>query len=139
MCLDALDRYNPAIGPLENFLNNHVSNRLKNLKRDKYFRPGNCPSSSGDAKTRMNLINALPLDGGEAPDKSLVLGSCQDGLNPLLKMLAEDTHDYIVDRLPPDLKTFFYSAIGGNKVRKPILEKLRIVIIEILKEREQNE
>lgn len=135
MCLDALHRYDPSIGPLENFLNNHVANRLKNLKRDKYFRPGHCPVSSGAAKIRMNLINALPLDGGDIPQNSVILGTSFVESNPFENLLAQDTHDYIVNKLSPELKPIFYSVINGNKVRKPILENLREAIAKILKER----
>src|SRR5262245_303699 len=38
MALEALPRYRPELGPLENFLATHVRNRLQNRKRDEYFR-----------------------------------------------------------------------------------------------------
>jgi len=89
------------------------------------------------ARTRMNLINALPLE--DAPDNSTTVGSSSLEPDPFLLLLAEDTHDYIVDRLPPNLKTHFYSMVGGNKIRKPVADSLRKVVINILEEREQNE
>ena len=39
MCLQALPKWD-GIRPLENFLARHVRNRLNNLRRDKYYRPG---------------------------------------------------------------------------------------------------
>lgn len=36
--MEALDRYD-GIRPLENFLSIHIRNRLKNFKRDNYYRP----------------------------------------------------------------------------------------------------
>jgi DNA-directed RNA polymerase specialized sigma24 family protein len=36
--MEALDRYD-GIRPLENFLSIHIRNRLKNFKRDHYYRP----------------------------------------------------------------------------------------------------
>lgn len=138
MCLDALRRYNPDIGPLENFLNHHVANRLKNLKRDQYFRPGTDLASSGAARIKMNLINALPIGGCDIPENSTVLASASAESDPIEQLLADDTRDYIVDRLPPDLKSSFYIIIGGNKLRKPLLEKLRRTVMDILKERDKD-
>lgn len=36
--MEALDRYD-GVRPLENFLSVHIKNRLKNFKRDHYYRP----------------------------------------------------------------------------------------------------
>jgi DNA-directed RNA polymerase specialized sigma24 family protein len=36
--MEALDRYD-GVRPLENFLSIHIKNRLKNFKRDNYYRP----------------------------------------------------------------------------------------------------
>ncbi|KKM60777.1 hypothetical protein LCGC14_1538440 [marine sediment metagenome] len=137
MCLDALRRYNPTTGPLEHFLNSHVSNRLKNLKRDKYFRPGSCIATSGAARTRMNLVNALPLDNSEIPDSSIILGGAQAEPDPLMQLLADETRDYITDRLPPDMKPIFFAVMSGNKIRQPILDKFRKIVAAILEERDR--
>lgn len=48
LCLDALDRYDGKRN-LYNFLFTHTKNRLKNLKRNKYFR-GECPCKLCDFK-----------------------------------------------------------------------------------------
>lgn len=139
MCLDALCRYNPTVGPLEHFLNSHVTNRLKNLKRDKYFRPGVCVATSGAAKTRMNLINALPLDSFDIPENGVVLGAASAEPSPIMQLIADETRDYIVDRLPPDMKPIFFSVMSGNKIRQPILDKFRKTVATILEERDHDE
>lgn len=136
MCLDALHRYNPTTGPLEHFLNSHVSNRLKNLKRDRYFRPGNCVATSGAAKIRMNLINALPLDNSDISEDSIVLGAASVEPNPLMQLLADETRDYITDRLPPDMKPIFFAVMSGNKIRQPIMDKFRKIVAAILEKRD---
>ena len=136
MCLDALCRYNPATGPLEHFLNSHVSNRLKNLKRDRYFRPGSCVATSGAAKTRMNLINALPLDNSDITEDSIVLGAASAEPDPLMQLLADETRDYITDRLPPDMKPIFFAVMSGNNIRQPIMDKFRKIVATILEERD---
>jgi len=137
MCLDALRRYNPTAGPLEHFLNMHVSNRLKNLKRDRYFRPGSCVATSGAAKTRMNLINALPLDNSDIPNNGIVLGAASEEPDPLMQLLADETRDYITDRLPPDMKPIFFAIISGNTIRQPIIDKFRKIVAAILEERDR--
>ena len=137
MCLDALRRYNPTFGPLEHFLNSHVSNRLKNLKRDSYFRPGSCIATSGAAKTRMNLVNALPLDNSDISENGIVLGGAVAEPDPLMQLLADETRDYITDRLPPDMKPIFFAIMSGNKIRQPILDKFRKIVVTILKERDR--
>lgn len=137
MCLDALRRYNPTTGPLEHFLNSHVSNRLKNLKRDRYFRPGNCIATSGAAKIRMNLINALPLDNSDIPQDGMVLGAASSEPDPLMQLLADETRDYITDRLPPDMKPIFFAVMSGSKIRQPIMDKFRKIVATILEERDR--
>lgn len=138
MCLEALERYDPTIGPIENYLVRHVTNRLKNLKRDKYFRPGSDISTSGLARTRMNLINALPLTTGDIAEQGILLCSGSISVNPLDHMLCEETLFYIRKKLPAHLIESFEELIGNNKVRSPLVEEIRQKIAEILIEREND-
>lgn len=137
MCLDALSRYNPETGPLKHFLNSHVSNRLKNLKRDRYFRPGHCIATSGAAKTRMNLVNALPLDHSDIPKQGFVFGGAEVEPDPHIQLIADETRDYITDRLPPDMKPIFFAILSGATIRKPIIDKFRKIVVVILEERDR--
>lgn len=57
MGMDAYTRYDGK-RPLENFIANHMSNRLKTLKRDKYFRP-----NAGTAETLQLMKKALTCPG----------------------------------------------------------------------------
>jgi hypothetical protein len=138
MCLEAMKRYNPEIGPIENYLVRHVTNRLKNLKRDKYFRPGSDVSSSGLALTRMNLVNALPLGPGDTMENGVLLCSNSINVNPLDQMLCEETIAYICDRIPEHLLEPFWGLMGNNKMRSPLVEEVRQKIAEILSEREDD-
>lgn len=138
MCLEAMKRYDPEIGPIENYLVRHVTNRLKNLKRDKYFRPGSDISSSGLARTRMNLVNALPLGPGDTTESGVLLCSSSISINPLEKMLCEETIVYICERLPEHLLDSFWELMGNNKMRSPLVEEVRQKIAEILSEREDD-
>lgn len=138
MCLEALDRYDSTIGPIENYLVHHVTNRLKNLKRDKYFRPGSDIFSSGLARTRMNLVNALPLDGDNNAEQGVLLCSTCVDIDPIEHLLCDETLTYIRERLPDHLHESFEKLIGNNKVRSSLVEEVRQKVAEILSEREDD-
>ncbi len=62
LALQALRRYRPSRGPLEHYLRVAVNNRLRNLKRDRNFRPDPAnPRRTRQIRTRIGLVNALPL------------------------------------------------------------------------------
>jgi DNA-directed RNA polymerase specialized sigma24 family protein len=136
MCLEALDRYDPDIGPIENYLVRHITNRLKNLRRDKYFRPGSDMSSSGLAMTRMNLVNALPLDGCNIVENGVLLCSMPISDNPLDNLLRDETLTYVREHLPKHLRESFEDLLGNNKVRSPLVAEIQQVVAEILDQRD---
>lgn len=139
MCLEALERYDPNIGPIENYLVRHVTNRTKNLKRDHYFRPGSDASTSGLARVRMNLVNALPLnDEEDFEEKGVILVSMPSSSNPIDHLLCDETFEYIYSRLPDDLRDTFELLIGNNSVRSPMVEEVRKKVSEILNERDND-
>lgn len=130
MCLDALKRYKKNRGPLENFLRAHVSNRLKNLKRDNYF---NHTDEDHVIWSKMNIVNAIPMHStstGNNPD--FVLGLKDDKNNPYDFAITEELKQYIINRLDEDLVQDFIDLINGNKIRKHILILLQKMIKEIL-------
>jgi hypothetical protein len=137
MCLEALGRYDPMIGPIENYLVRHVTNRLKNLKRDRYFRPGSDISSSGLARIRMNLVNALSLGGGDIAEQGMLLCSTSANVEPIEYILCDETLEYIWERLPENLIEPLKELIGNNKIRSPLVEEVRQKIAEILSERDR--
>lgn len=138
MCLDAMKRYDPAIGPIENYLVRHVTNRLNNLKRDNYFRPGSDAPSSGLARTRMNLVNALSLGGGDIAEQGVLLGSTPVNVDPIDHLLCEETLTYIRERMSEDLIDAFEDLIGNNRVRSSVVEEIRQKVAEILCEKEDD-
>lgn len=138
MCLEAMGRYNPEVGPIENYLSKHVTNRLKNLKRDKYFRPGSDIPSSGFARTRMNLVNALPLGGGDIADQGTLLCGTPIGVDPVSHLLCEETRLYIISKLPEELLSSFEALVGNNKVRSQVTDVVRKCVAEILRERKED-
>lgn len=138
MCLEALSRYDPTIGPIENYLVRHVTNRLKNLKRDRYFRPGSDVSTSGLARTRMNLVNALPLGCNDTMEQGVLLCSTSLNVDPIDYILCNETLLYIRQRLPESLIEPFEELIGNNQVRSPLVQEIRQEIAEILDARNDN-
>lgn len=135
MCLDAMDRYDPATGQIENFLVTHVTNRLKNLRRDKYFRPGDDIVTSGLARNRMDLVNALPLD---SDGMYSIWCSAPLGVDPAERLLCTETIEYILERLPEYLKPEFELLLNNNTVRGVILDEIRHKVAEILIDREKD-
>jgi len=138
-CLEALNRFNadkaqnlPIENQIEHFLNCHVSNRLKNLMRDKYFRPEKDPSQQKHSKTRINLINALPIDMCNYEKNDVVLAGGYYSHDPISHLITEELKEYILGKLPDDLKEAFRLLVGGNKVNKKIKNALQDEIIIIL-------
>ena len=138
MCLESMGRYDPEIGPIENYLVRHVTNRIKNLKRDKYFRPGCDISSSGFARTRMNLVNALPLGGGDIANEYVLLCGTPISVDPIKHVLCEETLAYIRERLPCKLLGPFEELLGNNRVRNQLVEEIQEQVAEILSERDED-
>lgn len=136
MCLDAMERYDS--GPIENFLVVHVTNRLKNLKRDKYFRPGDDVITSGLARNRMDLVNALPLDHDGMAENCSVWCSTSPGVDPAEYVSCNETAEYILDRLPDHLKPEFESLLNNNSIRGVVLDEVRHKVAEILIDRERD-
>lgn len=132
LCLDALSRYRPECGEIEHYLNSHVTNRLKNLKRDKYFRPdiNNQPLT----QNRINLVNAVSIDNVRVSDKTKFLASSSPEADPFLSLEAEDTKELILDNLPPHLVEPFKDLLEGKKIKKSLLQEVRDYALLILKE-----
>lgn len=139
MCLQALERYDSKIGPIENYLVRHVTNRLKNLKRDNYFRPGSDAVTSGLARTRINLVNALPLEGGDIAEQINLVSTSPMGAEPIDYIVCEETLIYIKEKLPDELQQPFEDLMGNNKLRCPVVQEIRQAVAEILSEREDND
>ena len=125
LCLDALQRYNPENGELENFLSKHVCHRMKNLKRDKYFRPEKKLSLLHKVADRINIVNALPIGNSDISNIAKPIFQSAHIYNPLDYCIAEELKEYITNNLPNNLKEQFHSLIAGDKIKKRTLQILR--------------
>ena len=141
-CLEALGRFDLSKSSkdisfskkIEHFLNNHVSNRLKNLMRDRYFRPETPTSRDSNTQVRINLINALPLDVCDIDDNLKVLGSANKVFDPVDFFIAQETLAHIFDQLSDELIDPLIAALEGNKLKKNLEMQLQEAVAEILQE-----
>ncbi len=140
-CLEAIERYDSKKSKqknieknIEHFLNSHVSNRLKNLMRDKYFRPDKDQSDNSRSKTKMNIVNALPLDVCDIDNQAQKMDSCKNNNNPLDILELDEKVDYIADNLDKDLIKSFYALIKNEKISRKINNQLYLEITRLLKE-----
>jgi len=66
LAIEGLDRYDSSRGKLETFLWTHVSNRLFNIKRNKYARPDkpcfDCPLKAYDADCQNSFSQCLEYE-----------------------------------------------------------------------------
>ena len=138
ICLEGLAKYEPSTGPVENFLVVHVTNRLKNFRRDTYFRPGSDAVGSGLALVRMNLVNALPLNGDEMLQKGTLMGVSSTPLDPADQIIRNEDVAHIVEQLPEEMVEPFKAMIGNNKVRSPLAIAVLDKVRDILSEEEQD-
>jgi hypothetical protein len=139
-CLQAMQNYDPdktTAGisleeKIERFLNHHVTNRLKNLMRDKYFRPEKNTSNSDRTKNRINLINALPIDNCDINGNSRILGSANRSFDPIAIAETQELEEKIFVELPEHLLMPFVDLLCGNKIKKAIEMELQEKVVEIL-------
>lgn len=146
MCLDALGRWDQdrpmADCPdqqIENFLNKHVANRMKNLYRDKYFRPDGNEEIDGTSKDRINLVNALPLDLADAASAFKTICFSSSYGHPSDDMVSEEMFKHVLKNIDEDLAGHFIDMCEKNKVHKTIRRKVMIAVSGILYNNETNQ
>lgn len=91
--MEALDRYD-GVRPLENFLSIHIKNRLKNFKRDNYYRP-----DEGKAEEIQQGKKKL-LEAGSIDDMRAFI--CQKEAADSLE--ERELVEYIDDLLPANMR-----------------------------------
>lgn len=111
ICMEAMEKYD-NVRPLENFISKHLSNRLKTLKRDKYFR--NNPTKS---KTKVQL-SKITISEEELQEK---LGT-------------KEALDIVIKNLSPSMRNDFYRLANGVSIQSHRKNSLFNRIKEILGE-----
>lgn len=116
ICYNALERYNPEVGPLENFLSINLSNRLKNFIRDNYYR-----KDDEEKKKIMNpsVLNYDHVDEDEQLKKQLYI---------------KEIFEIIDEKLPSQYRADYLKIFAGvsiNKKRKlEIMQKIYSILEE---------
>jgi len=114
MCINAIPRYNGSI-PLEHFLLCHLSNRLKNLKRDK----ANARHAS--------IIYATSIDVVSQQNESFLL---EDNVED--NMHCEEIKRKIDLNLPAEYREDYLMMINGISIPPTRRKKIRDMIENIL-------
>lgn len=111
ICLNAMDRYNKEIGPLENFLSINLSNRLKNFIRDNFCKKGDIE------KKKVIAPSTLSFD-------------CMDTKSSLSDNTSNKEIRQILDEnIPTDLRIDYLKMMGGVSITK----KRKVELIEVIK------
>lgn len=134
ICLRALDKYEAQAGPLENYLQRCVTNRLKNVKRDRYFRP--TAGRPGGARNRINIVNALPLGGGDIPFslEGKPMGSASFGCDPLQNLVMAEMETYLYEHLAADDRVDLERLRSGERLAGPRVDQLRDAVRAVLEQ-----
>ena len=132
IAMEAMDRYDEG-RPLENFLAVHISNRLKNFKRDNFFRPDYVPPSgkiTNDNNTKRFLMEPLYIDNIRDEHERNMRGE-----ENIVDELAKKELIGIVDTyLDMGLRGDYLRILHGVYVPKPRREQIYEAIMQILRE-----
>jgi len=128
MGVEALDRYDPA-KPLENFLYAHINNRLKNFKRDNYYR-----FDYGNAQKIQDCKKSIL----EPMDIAALYSVCtQDDISNDAQIA--ETLDTIDEKLPPDLRRDYLKLRTNSFLPKGRKANIIRVIEQIINGEYDNE
>ncbi len=137
IAMEALPRYDGRV-PLENFLSVHINNRLKNLKRDKYYRPFelccekcDCPKCSKKTKQRnskKNIIEAIDIGG--VKDESESRMRYESDL--LEDIYIREIQDLIDQSLAPELREDYLKYKAGVTLPTARKRNIELAILSII-------
>jgi DNA-directed RNA polymerase specialized sigma24 family protein len=132
IAMEAMDRYDEG-RPLENFLAVHVSNRLKNFKRDNFFRPDYIPPSgkiTNDNNTKRFLMEPLDIDNIRDEHERNMRGE----ENIVDELAQKELMDIVDTSLDMGLRGDYLRILHGVYVPKPRREQIYESIMQILRE-----
>lgn len=118
ICMEAMERYDTS-RPLENFISRVLSNGLKNLVRDKYFRN----SSPEDKKLLMDL--GISLTDVSPPDYDQEIEET---------ISTQEAIDRVMEELPISYRNDFLRVANGVSIQSHRKDKLFKKVREILDE-----
>jgi RNA polymerase sigma factor (sigma-70 family) len=149
IALEALPKYNPDQGSLENFLYTHISNRLKNFLRKHYYRRtfgcsvchGKDPNCEHYERRRWkfaakkHLMEPIDLNHINCDNESNAYTTC----NILENMELAEVFSIINSHLEVHLRADYLKMLDGVHVPKNRRHIIESRIIEILSEYDYGE
>lgn len=125
ICVRALGGYNESLGSLEHFLRRCVNNRLRNLRRDRYFRPsyGDKTKDAG-VKARISIVNAASLNSPEHGDAA-VFSTLRHVPEPQESVMASDLAISLMQIMPSGLLLDFQALLDGESIPAASLWQIR--------------
>ena len=132
IAMEAMERYDES-RPLENFLAVHISNRLKNFKRDNFCRPDYIPPSGkavNDNDTKRFLME--PLDIANIRDEHE--RNMRDDDSTHDRAIRKEIMEIVDVRLDMSLRSDYLRILHDVYVPKPRREQIYAAIVDILNE-----
>lgn len=135
ICLEALENYDPS-RPLENFIAKHLSNRLKTLRRNKYYRQNIPEDNKSHTKLNENKKNLMDLRSfnsikEDSPD-FLSLMYYHDDFNDNLS--SSEAVEKVLGELTPEMRNDFLRAANGVSIthyrKRALFDKVKEILGE---------
>ena len=137
IAMEAMERYDES-RPLENFLAVHISNRLKNFKRDNFCRPDYIPPSGksvNDNDTKRFLMAPLDIDNIRDEHER----NMRDDDNMHNSVIKKEIMEIVDVRLDMSLRSDYLRILHDVYVPKPRREQIYAAIVDILNEHRKQE
>lgn len=123
--LEGLEDFSAKTGTLESFLLVHISNRMKNFKRDNYFRPDT--KNSIDKIAVMNPVDITSVN-AERENNMLDMNDLEENLT------YKDMIQKINKELPVDFRRDYLKIVDGlgtsmtARRRKEVINKIKEIV-----------
>jgi DNA-directed RNA polymerase specialized sigma24 family protein len=125
MGMEALGRYD-SNKPLENFLYTHIGNRLKNFKRDNYYRQDDGNAQKIQSRKK-NLLDTANIDG---------FGTMGDEDSSLEDVHINEIKSLIDEKLPTHMRADYLRMCAGIGIPKSKKREIINLIKELLEDDE---
>lgn len=144
LALEALAKYDPSLGSLENFLYTHLNNRMKNFLRKNYYRKSfscvHCGGQDPDCEScerrrwrfvvKKHLMEPIDIDNVNCNNEA----NAYEVQNLHEKLELDEIFSIINQHLEIHLRADYLRMLEGLHVPKPKREVIENRIIEILEE-----
>lgn len=128
ICINALENYDNN-RPLENFLSKHLSNRLKDLKRNKYFRH----NTNNESHKKLNAVKKKLMDLKQFCQIAEYDHPLEDP-NLEEKLTTSEALELVMDMIGPSLRNDFLRMANDVSIsqskKKAVISKVKEILGE---------